>query len=455
MTIKVCKFGGTSLASRDQIEKSLDIMLADDSRRIMVVSAPGARYSGDIKVTDLLIAVARNDYSALDKIEKRILDLIPEDSEVAQKIVNNLDDRLGGKFGGERIDVLKAYGEYASAKVIEQILKRKNIDAKFVDPSELGFIINSWGEDSMPDPSCYPQIGRAMKSLINNSRLLIIPGFYGFTKEGLLATLPRNGTDVSAAVMTRGVRETGFGGELICENFSDENGLLRANPKIVPYAQVISEMTYTEARELSYMGFKLQDTCFAPLVGKNIVLNPRNTNNPSHPGTRIVDERVPDSDEVILGVACDENAISINMRKLYSDKEVGLGEKVFRVLREFKLPYEHHPTGVDSLSLVIREKYLSDNLKLDDVVKKLRIRAKPDTIDFNHLDILAVTGVGMEKDLYTNSRILRALADAGIKDRMGDHGANDLSYNLGVDRGRGKDAVRAIYDEFFPSHKSE
>jgi aspartate kinase len=453
MTIKVCKFGGTSLATREQIEKSIEIMLSDDSRRIMVVSAPGARFKKDTKVTDLLISGADGNDNSFDEVKRRIYEIIPESKEIAEDIASNLDKRLSGVIPGNRLDVLKAFGEYASARILDTILRNKGVDSVFVDPAELGLIINSNGEDSMPNPKSYPQLGKALTPIMGKHRILCVAGFYGKTLDGFLATLPRNGTDVSAAVLARAVRETGFGGELINENFSDVDGLFRANPAIVPYAQVISEMTYREARELSYMGFKLQDTCFAPIVGQRIILNPRNTDNPKHPGTRIIDERVPDTDEIILGVACDKNAVSINMTKLYSDKEVGLGEKLFRVLRENKISYEHAPTGVDSFSLVIREKYLTGNPELEYLVGKLKKRTNAATINVSYLDILAVTGVGMEKNLYTNSRILKALADAGIKDRMNDHGADDLSYNLGVDKGKGEDAVRAIYDEFFPDHK--
>jgi aspartate kinase len=448
--IKVCKFGGTSLASREQIEKSLDIMLSDSSRKYMVVSAPGARSKGDIKMTDLLINAAQGDISSFEETKSRINSILSDMPFIADNIVSELDFRRNNYARlGDKMDVYKAFGEFASAKIISAILNKKGIKSNFLCPKELGFTIQNSECNPRPDPSCYSPMGEKLKSFDENIRIGVFPGFYGYTKKEMLATLPRNGTDISGAVLARAVRETGTCDSIIYENFSDEDGLKRANPKIVPYAEVIPEMTYLEARELAYMGFKLQDACFEPLIGKGIILNARNTNNPLHPGTKIVDSRIPLSDERIVGVACENDSHLIGFRKMYSDQEVGLGRKMFSVLEKLSIPYEHSPTGVDTLSLVIRGRYLEGKENINVLAKKIAEKCSAEIVGIQNMSLLSVAGIGMNNYYDTHRRVFSALEKVNARIRMIDDGAEDISLFLGIDRDKADSTVMAIYDEFF------
>jgi aspartate kinase len=209
-------------------------------------------------------------------------------------------------------------------------------------------------------------------------------------------------------------------------------------------------MTYDEARELAYMGFKLQDACFEPIKGEGIVLNVKNTNNPSHPGTRIADSRSVDPEERILGVACQENLVSIGMRKLYIDKEVGFGRKMFSVSEKMGLPYEHTLDGVDSTALVFSRKYLKDEGVFEALVKRLKKACRPEAMMVHDFALLSLAGIGMKNHLDVHARTFSALAREKIAIRMIDEGADDLSFFIGVDNDRSADAVRAIYYEFYP-----
>lgn len=444
----VCKFGGTSLATRAQIEKCLAIMLADPARKFMVVSAPGSRRKGDIKITDLLIRAADEFRSsqrsaAAEQVGSRFAEIIPEDPALARNLAENLQRRLENTGAENYVESLKAFGEYACARVVQAILERQGVRAVFMDPIDFGLRIAHNGVSAQPDHRCYKQMGRHLHAGASGA-LAIIPGFYGCDQDGHLRTLPRGGSDTSGAAVARAV------GAGVYENWTDEDGLRRADPRIVANAATIPAMTYDEARELAYMGFKLQDACFGPIKGTGIVLSVRNTNNPDHPGTRIMDVREVDPEERIVGVAREDGFVSIGMRKLYIDKEVGFGRKMLGVPEKLKLPYEHTPDGVDSTALVLAKKYMQTPEALNTVVEKLKEACRPDTMMIRDMALVSIAGQGMKNHYDVHARTFAALARDKIAVRMIDDGADDLSCFIGVDQDRSADAVRAIYNEFYP-----
>lgn len=448
MSLTVCKFGGSSLATRAQVEKCLEIVLADKSRKCMVVSAPGTRFKGDIKITDLLIRAANEQKTGdasvtVSQILERFKEIVPEDPSAILHLKENLENRLRNPHAENFLEAMKAFGEYASAYIIAGIVKRKGLRCEFGEPKAIGFQIIGSGINARPDPKCYNKMTKALKPLLKND-LLVIPGFYAYDKAGELITLPRGGSDTSGAVIARAAKAD------LYENWTDEDGLRRADPRVVPHAQTIPEMLYDEARELAYMGFKLQDACFEPIKGKGVILAVRNTNNPAHPGTRIMDSRNVPSDERIVGIACEKDFVSIGMRKMYIDKEVGFGRKMFGVSEKLNLPYEHTLDGVDSTALVLARKYLPGDEALNNVVQRLKKACRPEQMMTRDFALLSVAGEGMKNHFDVHARTFTALSREKIAIHMIDEGADDLSFFVGVDNNRAADAVKAVYNEFFP-----
>jgi aspartate kinase len=430
MNIKVTKFGGSSLANREQIEKALNIVKSNKERKYMVVSAPGARYEDDTKVTDLLLK------GKTQEAKRRYMDLLPKNHGRAYELLESFESDIK-KYG-------EACGEKTIAPFCAEIAREMGIKAIACDPWDVDFIVNRTGNRVTIENERYTQIGKKLNNYLAEAELVIFPGFFGYDKTGKPIVFPRGFSDNSGSFLARAVNAS------VYENFTDIDGLTKAHPEIVPQAKTINEMTYDEARELAYMGFKLQDTCFEPIKGHGIVLNVRNTNNPSHPGTRISDTREIDPDERIVGVASDKNCFLISMRKMNSDQEVGLGRKLFQVLEENEIPYEHHPTGVDSLSVILREKYFSKNGKLDKVLEEIKKNCTIDRITTSELALISVAGLGIKKHYDTHARIFSALAKKKIPILTTDEGADDLSIAIGIERTRVNDAVRAVYYEFYP-----
>ncbi|MGV8151670.1 MAG: aspartate kinase [Candidatus Nanoarchaeia archaeon] len=435
---KVCKFGGTSLANREQIEKAIDIVLSDSSRKYIVVSAPGKRNSSDTKITDQLISLYNGKVYVKDIIS-RYADIIPEE----KNLVSELECELVKRRDKKDLEEIKAFGEYACAKVFSKILNHKGIEAVFSDPACDGFKVINENGNIRPEGSCYKNYGKKLLSYPKNSRI-IIPGFYGADSKGKILTLPRSGSDTSGAVAANAIDAS------VYENWTDEDGLKRADPRIIPDAEVIRKMTFREARELAYMGFKLQEESMLPVLEKNITLNVRNTSNPKDPGTLILGVRNIDPGEVITGVACKKPYLSMSLVKTFMNSEIGFGRKVLEILEDFNVSYEHSPTGIDSMSLLIHQDYFKEPCILNEVRNRMMNELKLESCEIEHnFSLVSIVGLGMQYSLDADIRILTSLRKAGIDRRMLNEGAKDLSLFIGVNEEQSDLAVKAIYDEFF------
>jgi len=446
MKDKVCKFGGTSLANREQVEKVIDIVMADDSRRYIVVSAPGKADGEDSKVTDLLINAADEYKSAKysgsteSAIIDRFFQIYPE-SEVIKILAEDLEERIRHTGFLNYKDNVTAFGEYAMAKVFASTLKSKGIDARFFDPKDIDFKLNKAGKDAMPDPKCYAEMGKRLGRF--SGRVAVIPGFYAYAGN-MLWTLPRGGSDTSGAAIARAVNAD------VYENWSDIDGLTAANPKIVQNPKLISEITYREVRELAYLDFKLQLDSLVPLIGTGIPLRVLNTNNPKGEGTLVVENRIAVDGEIV-GVAARKGFIPVNLYKMGMNSEKGFGKDVFVTLDELDIPYEHSPSGIDDLSLIIEEKYLRIPGVLNEFSRRFNERRGPVNVTAgDSLAFLAVAGEGMKREpAIASIRAQNALAKEGIYGKVVDISANHLSFFIGIKPERADDAVRAVYREFF------
>ena len=442
---KVCKFGGTSLVNREQVEKVIDIIMADDSRRFVVVSAPGKASSEDTKVTDLLIKAGEEykkekRFTSANQVAERFRAITPE-HETIKSLSDDLEGRLRHTTSLNYADNVKAFGEYAMAKVFTSVLKEKGIDARFFDPKDIDFKLNKAGKDAMPDPKCYAEMGKKLGRF--SGRVAVIPGFYAYAGD-MLWTLPRGGSDTSGAAVARAVNAEAY------ENWSDIDGLTAANPKIVENPKLISEITYREVRELAYLDFKLQLDSLVPLIGTGIPLRVLNTNNPKGEGTLVVENRIAFDGEIV-GVAARKGFIPINLYKMGMNSEKGFGKDVFDTLDELDIPYEHSPSGIDDMSLIIDEKYLKKPGILNEFSRKLNDRRRPVSVTAGDpLAFLAVAGEGMRREpAIASIRAQNALAKEGIYGKVVDISANHLSFFIGIKPERADDAVRAVYREFF------
>lgn len=453
--MKVCKFGGSSLANAAQLNKVMDIVLADPARRIVVVSAPGKRQSDDTKVTDLLIALAQAALTgektdcSLQAVVERYAEIANElhlGDEIVRQIEKDLQDRLSHVStlkADEFMDLLKAAGEDNNAKLVAVAFEARGKKARYADPKATGMILRGDFGDAELDPESYERLSKAFA---NFEGIVVYPGFFGYTREGKVATFPRGGSDITGSILAAAVCAD------VYENFTDVDSVYPCDPRIVEEVkdgEGIPTMTYREMRELAYAGFGVfNDDAVIPAVKARIPINIRNTNHPSEPGTMIQQTRrvVPGT---VVGIASADGFCNIVVEKYLMNRQVGFGRRLLQVLENEGISYEHMPSGVDSLCVVVKEQLLpAENEQR--IIKAIRKELDPDFVTIERgLTMIMVVGEGMCYTPGMLSKACLALASVGISMSMVNQGSSEVSFMIAI-RSQDRDqAVKALYKAFF------
>lgn len=448
--MKVVKFGGSSLASATQLEKVLNIVKSDPERRFVVVSAPGKRHDDDIKVTDALIKyyreyIAGNDVTPNQQwIINRYADMVAElglKPKVLEKISKSITSlaTLPIEDNAFLYDTFLAAGENNNAKLIAAYFSQNGVPASYVHPREAGLVVSSEPGNARILPSSYDKI----EELNNSDEVLVIPGFFGVTQDGQICTFSRGGSDITGSIIAAGVKAD------VYENFTDVDGIFAAHPGIVHKPHSIPELTYREMRELAYAGFTvLHDEALLPAYRGKIPLVIKNTNNPEHPGTKIVHKHSKDHLPVV-GIAGDAGFVSINMSKYLMNREIGFGRRVLQILEDLNIGWEHMPTGIDDLSIILRERELTP-IKEEEILRQLVQKAEVDHAEIEHdLSIIMIVGEKMKSHIGVTATATKALSENNINIQMMSQGSSEVSIMFVVKKNQEKAAIRALYRAFF------
>lgn len=436
MGIKTVKFGGSSLADAAHFRRVADIVRADPARRYVVASAPGKRNPDDRKVTDLLYrcyekARAREDIRAdFARIAGRYNEIIRGlglDCDISGElayIYDGINRHTGRDFAASR-------GEYLSALILAKYLKYDFIDAESVI---------FFGENGTFDSE---KTHNALQEELKKHARAVIPGFYGVMPNGTIKTFSRGGSDVTGSIVAEAVEAE------LYENWTDVSGCLMADPRIVDDPKPIRTVTYRELRELSYMGASvLHEDAIFPVRAAGIPINIRNTNDADAPGTMIVaGTNEYDAKTVITGIAGKKGFSVITIEKDMMNAELGLGRKVLDVLEDNGISFEHLPSGVDTMSVIVPSNELAG--RRERLIASINRVCRPDSIVCEDgLALLAVVGRGMVKARGTAARVFDAISNAGVNIRMIDQGSSELNIIVGVEEKDLELALRAIYREF-------
>ncbi len=448
--MKVVKFGGSSLASGGQLEKVFQIVLSDPDRKVVVVSAPGKRFPQDTKVTDLLIKCGElclqnhNPEEIMEAVIKRYSDIAAELSladEVIQEIYDDLTKRVrADKTNPERfMDLMKASGEDNNAKLTAAYFQSQGVEASYVNPKEAGLLVSDEPGNAQVLPESYDQLYK----LNERPGILIFPGFFGYSREGGVVTFSRSGSDITGSILANALKAD------LYENFTDVDAVYSVNPFIISKPKEIKELTYREMRELSYAGFTvLHDEALVPAYRAGIPVHIKNTNNPSAPGTRIVNKR-DNTNGPVIGIASDKGFCSIYVSKYLMNREVGFGRKLLGILEEFGISYEHTPSGIDDVSVILRENQMDGKME-EEIVNRIKLELYVDEVKVEHsIALIMVVGEGMRRNVGTMARASKALAKAKVNIEMINQGSSEVSMMFGVKEDAEKKAVQALYDEFF------
>ncbi|MGI6192096.1 MAG: aspartate kinase [Christensenellales bacterium] len=435
MSVKVVKFGGSSLADAQQFKKVKDIVLSDPERRFVVPSAPGKRFDGDEKVTDMLYAcqsLAQKGESfdgVFDRIVQRFVD-IESDLGLSTNIAGHLEIIRREIANGATADYAASRGEYLNGILLSAYLGFEFVDAKdLVKFDENGVFLAEYTNEIAAE---------ALKS----KKSAVIPGFYGSMPNGEIKTFSRGGSDISGAIIARCVFAD------VYENWTDVSGFLMADPRIVKNPDPIRVVTYGELRELAYMGATvLHEESIFPVRQACIPINVRNTNAPEEMGTMIVPEAEDYSECAITGIAGRKGFAVINIEKDKMNVEVGFAYRVLSALVAHNISIEHMPTGIDTLSVIISQKDLEG--RRSQVIDDIIAACNPDSVEVHEdMALIAVVGRGMINRVGTSAKVFTALAEHGVNVRMIDQGSSEINIIIGIESHEFEAAVNAIYSAF-------
>ena len=435
MSLKVLKFGGSSLADAEHFRAVADIIKSDPARRYVVASAPGKRFKTDTKITDMLyncyeLAVDEKDITEVfGEIKARYVGIINDLgieldlTEIFEKILHSFTHNAGRDYVASR-------GEYLNAMILA-----KYLGFHFIDAKKCIFFTDAGQFDA-------ERTNDVLREYLAKYEYAVIPGFYGSMPNGTIKTFSRGGSDITGSIVARAASAS------LYENWTDVSGFLMADPRCIDNPKVIDTITYKELRELSYMGATvLHEDAIFPVRYSKIPINIRNTNAPLDRGTFIV----PKSDEtpstVITGVAGRVGFSTITIEKDMMNSELGFGRRVLQAIEESGLSFEHFPSGIDTMSVIVSTKELVR--RRADVTASICKAVNPDNIFIEeNLALIAVVGRGMVKAKGTAARVFNALAKAGVNIRMIDQGSSELNIVVGVDENDYITSLRAIYNEF-------
>lgn len=437
MGIKVAKFGGSSVADGIQLTKMKNIIEADSDRKYIVVSAPGKRFDGDSKVTDLLyLCKTHIDHNLPhDQLFQVIADrymAVLINLGVKLDLNRYFDEIRENLRKNPSADYVASRGEYLSAVLVAAFLGYDFVDtAGLIQFDAKGRFLSE-------------ETNAALKAELAKHERAVIPGFYGSGPDGEIRTFSRGGSDITGSLVARAVDAD------VYENWTDVSGFLCADPRIVKNPKQISSISYKELRELSYMGASVlhEDAIYPARMG-NIPINIRNTNKPDDPGTMITDDMslLTREDRVVTGIAGSKDFTVVGLYKNMMSSEKGFVRRILGILDDYDIQFEHLPSGIDTVSVVMADKNVDG--RLDELLEEFQSRLRPDSIDVIHdIALIATVGHGMDRRAGTSARLFTALANAGVNIRMIDQGSSEMNIIVGVENKDFETAIRAIYTEF-------
>jgi aspartate kinase len=442
----VCKFGGSSVANADQIEKVRRIVAENDKRRYVVVSAPGKDKKDSEKVTDHLFNIAtdgqhfrtrgkgitaKESYEqVLGKFRSLISDLAIEGEDIIEGLETDLASPISDK---KRIDFFASRGEHYSAKVISRYFQSKGMNTALMLPEDIGFLVS----DRFGNAKVLAATHTNLKDSLKNGQIYIIPGYYGMTLKGDIAVLSRGGSDLTGG-------EVAFAMDSSCyENWTDTDGVYQVDPRIIPEATVIPELTYKEIRLLSSKGFNVfHFDAMVSCKNKRIPINIRNTNNPAAPGTMIVDARTPR--ETAIGIARMDGIAYVYIEKDMIGETIGFTKELLDIFQDFSINTHHYPSDKDDIAVIVDQLDLMD--KADELKNMIVKTLNPNFLEIRYdLSLLSPVGIGMRDTPGVLAKASNALYQGNINIEIVDQGPSQMSFHFGIFQKHGDAGLKALY----------
>lgn len=432
--MKVCKFGGSSVADSTKIKNVKSILDSDKTRTIVVVSAPGKRDKNDEKITDMLldcVALRNKGLSFEEKfslIEKRYLEIAEGLNINQDKIASALYTVKEGIANNKGRDYVVSRGEYLSAVLISEYLGFTFVDAESV------IVI---GDNNKIEDVTYSNLS----SVIKKNGKYVFPGFYGRGKDGEVKTFSRGGSDITGSILARAVNAK------VYENWTDVSGVYSSDPRVVKNAHPIPLLSYKETREFSEAGAGVfHEEAIAPLYDKGIPINIKNTKRSEDEGTWIKEKG--SKKKGVIGITAKGGFSKIYVRKLMFFKENGMRHKILSLMHIYGINPKYTLYGCDSISWYFETKQ-AEKIDKDEMMKRMKEEFGLDEAEYlDGFALLALVGEGMEETLeYVD--VLDALKKKGIKPTSISLGGSYTTFMIGIKEEKKDEAVRIASKAIF------
>lgn len=448
----VMKFGGSSLESAPAIERVAGIVRAALARKpVVVVSAMG-------KTTQQLLtmgeeAAAGKKDAALEKLqalrerhEREVGGLIPTSSraELRQILDGHFAEMAGvvrelyavGGFCPEAVDFLLSYGERLSSLLIALVFRGLGMDSAYVD-ARCVVLTDARLKAATPlYPQTYARAQEKILPLVSGGRVPVLGGFIGATEAGVTTLLGRGGSDFSAALIGAGTAAEEI------QIWTDVDGVMTCDPKLVPEARRVKTISFAEAAELAYFGAKvLHPATLLPAMEKNIPVVVLNSRRPEIAGTRIVADAVPCSN-VIKAISCKRGIYIVNIRSTRMLMAHGFLQRIFDIFSRAETAVDMLASSEVSVSLTI-----DDPARLTEICEALREFSEVSVEE--EQAIVCIVGDNLRHTPGVAARAFGALQ--GINIRMISQGASLLNIGFVVAAGDVESAVKLLHREFFSS----
>jgi aspartate kinase len=445
----VMKFGGTSVESATAIQRVAGIVRTREDRHpVVVVSAMGKTTNKLLAIASAAIEGERADYI------KQLHDLRDFHSREARMVVpldrraeldRTLDDHFQeltelvkglavlGELTPRSIDAISSYGERLSSYIVTLAFRHSGMNAVHVDARKV-IVTDKRHTQAAPNfPETYSRLMATIPPLAKDS-VVVMGGFIGSTMDGVTTTLGRGGSDFTAAIVGAGIDAEAI------EIWTDVDGMLTADPTILPGGHRVKSISFAEAAELAYFGAKvLHPATVVPAIEKNIPVLILNSRRPEVDGTRITAEAVR-CDNVVKSIACKRKIALVNIHSTRMLMAHGFLHRIFEVFDRYETPVDMVSTSEVSVSLTI------DSTKnIDAILGEIRQFAEA-SVEKDEA-IVCLVGENIRFTPGVARRVFNSLD--GINIRMISQGASLLNISFVVSEADLVRTVAALHEEFF------
>ncbi len=460
--MQVLKFGGSSVANAQNMSKVVDIVIkaVDRDRTILVTSAISGCTDTLIKIGTLASERDESYKTLIDDLQKKhhdiINELLPrEKQDESLEVCDNLFDSLRsitqgvyllGELSPASLDAIQSFGELWSTKILATKLASIGIATKWIDSRQIIRTVAKGDKNVVDIQKTYYRVNEMVESN-GITQLFVLPGFIASDKQGRTTTLGRGGSDYTASLYAVGCKAR------ILEIWTDVPGMMTSNPKVVPTARTISNISYKAAQELSHFGAKvIYPPTIQPVVAEGIPIYIKNTFDPEASGT-LIEKNPPRSKDKLIGISNSDNIALLSLEGSGMVGIPGFSSRLFETLsqNDINIILITQASSVHTMCIAVSEKDAEKAREAADRCFAYEIslgKLNPLKVE-KGFSIVCLVGDDVLNQTGATGRMLAALGRNSIPVRATAQGSSERNISVIISSDDAEAAIRTIHNEFF------